>query len=199
MFVWTLSDMIKLLISLNLSWHYLDELYLWTQMLQLQLLHTCFCLMHLPSVAHLNASLFAAVVVEQDSAAAQQYSRQGCPTGLRADLWALILNSTNQPQVLYAHTNTLHIWVARCSHAHTAAVIPKLQFFSSSSFQLMFGCVFVSVENSKCTFHFVSIGFIVHSKNQHIGPQLTYNLHNTYIICMSAPLLFILAHCVYKC
>uniref|UniRef100_A0A4W6CTC9 TBC1 domain family, member 19 n=1 Tax=Lates calcarifer TaxID=8187 RepID=A0A4W6CTC9_LATCA len=33
----------------------------------------------------------------QDSAAAQQYSRQGCPTGLRAELWALILNSTNQP------------------------------------------------------------------------------------------------------
>uniref|UniRef100_A0AAQ5XGQ0 Rab-GAP TBC domain-containing protein n=1 Tax=Amphiprion ocellaris TaxID=80972 RepID=A0AAQ5XGQ0_AMPOC len=40
------------------------------------------------------------VVVEQDSAAAQQYSRQGCSTGLRADLWALILNSTNQSQVL---------------------------------------------------------------------------------------------------
>uniref|UniRef100_A0AAQ6AE66 Rab-GAP TBC domain-containing protein n=1 Tax=Amphiprion ocellaris TaxID=80972 RepID=A0AAQ6AE66_AMPOC len=38
------------------------------------------------------------VVVEQDSAAAQQYSRQGCSTGLRADLWALILNSTNQSQ-----------------------------------------------------------------------------------------------------
>uniref|UniRef100_A0A3Q2QT79 TBC1 domain family, member 19 n=1 Tax=Fundulus heteroclitus TaxID=8078 RepID=A0A3Q2QT79_FUNHE len=38
------------------------------------------------------------LVVEQDSAAAQQYSRRGCPTGLRADLWALILNSTNQPQ-----------------------------------------------------------------------------------------------------
>uniref|UniRef100_A0A1A8QZ72 TBC1 domain family, member 19 n=1 Tax=Nothobranchius rachovii TaxID=451742 RepID=A0A1A8QZ72_9TELE len=38
------------------------------------------------------------VVMEQDSAAAQQYSRRGCPTGLRADLWALILNSTNQPQ-----------------------------------------------------------------------------------------------------
>ncbi|KAM9717295.1 TBC1 domain family member 19 isoform 2-T2 [Menidia menidia] len=38
------------------------------------------------------------VVQELDSAAAQQYSRQGCPTGLRADLWALILNSTNQPQ-----------------------------------------------------------------------------------------------------
>uniref|UniRef100_A0A8C3AFT5 TBC1 domain family, member 19 n=1 Tax=Cyclopterus lumpus TaxID=8103 RepID=A0A8C3AFT5_CYCLU len=38
------------------------------------------------------------VIVEQDSAAAQQYSRQGCSTGLRADLWALILNSNNQPQ-----------------------------------------------------------------------------------------------------
>ncbi|XP_027894462.1 TBC1 domain family member 19 isoform X2 [Xiphophorus couchianus] len=38
------------------------------------------------------------VVVGQDSAAAQQYSRRGCPTGLRADLWALILNSTNQLQ-----------------------------------------------------------------------------------------------------
>uniref|UniRef100_A0A3B4WLA6 TBC1 domain family, member 19 n=1 Tax=Seriola lalandi dorsalis TaxID=1841481 RepID=A0A3B4WLA6_SERLL len=37
------------------------------------------------------------VIVDQDSAAAQQYSRQGCSTGLRADLWALILNSTNQP------------------------------------------------------------------------------------------------------
>ncbi|XP_035283566.1 TBC1 domain family member 19 [Anguilla anguilla] len=38
------------------------------------------------------------VVSEQDSAAAQQYSRQGCPTGLRADLWTLILNSTNEPE-----------------------------------------------------------------------------------------------------
>lgn len=46
-----------------------------------------------------------AVVLEQDSAAAQQYSRQGCPTGLRADLWALILNSTNQPQVRCTFTN----------------------------------------------------------------------------------------------
>uniref|UniRef100_A0A3Q3X3U1 Rab-GAP TBC domain-containing protein n=1 Tax=Mola mola TaxID=94237 RepID=A0A3Q3X3U1_MOLML len=44
----------------------------------------------------------ALVISEQDSAAAQQYSRQGCPTGLRADLWALILNCTNQPQdVMY--------------------------------------------------------------------------------------------------
>ncbi|KAJ0055456.1 hypothetical protein NL108_003824, partial [Boleophthalmus pectinirostris] len=60
--------------------------------------------------AHLHPDLFEneyvqigkKVVEEQDSAAAQQYSRQGCPTGLRADLWALILNSTNQPQdVMY--------------------------------------------------------------------------------------------------
>ncbi|XP_068612008.1 TBC1 domain family member 19 [Brachionichthys hirsutus] len=38
------------------------------------------------------------VVAEQNSAAAQQYSRRGCPTELRADLWGLILNATNQPQ-----------------------------------------------------------------------------------------------------
>uniref|UniRef100_A0A8C5CKL8 TBC1 domain family, member 19 n=1 Tax=Gadus morhua TaxID=8049 RepID=A0A8C5CKL8_GADMO len=38
------------------------------------------------------------MVLDQDSAAAQQYSRQGCPMGLRADLWALILNATNQAQ-----------------------------------------------------------------------------------------------------
>ncbi|XP_067845169.1 TBC1 domain family member 19 isoform X2 [Heptranchias perlo] len=36
------------------------------------------------------------VLSEQDSAAAQQYIRQGCPTGLRADMWALILNIDNQ-------------------------------------------------------------------------------------------------------
>ncbi|KAM6949029.1 TBC1 domain family member 19 [Aplochiton taeniatus] len=55
---------------------------------------------------HVNPDLFEShyvrvgkkVVSEQDSAAAQQYSRQGCPTGLRADLWALILNSTNEPE-----------------------------------------------------------------------------------------------------
>ncbi|NXI36805.1 TBC19 protein, partial [Galbula dea] len=42
------------------------------------------------------------VLVEQDSAAAQQYVRQGCPTALRADLWALILNVSNQPEdILY--------------------------------------------------------------------------------------------------
>ncbi|XP_029112047.1 TBC1 domain family member 19 isoform X2 [Scleropages formosus] len=38
------------------------------------------------------------VLSEQDSAAAQQYSRQGCPTGLRAHLWALILNCSNDPE-----------------------------------------------------------------------------------------------------
>uniref|UniRef100_UPI00398E8548 TBC1 domain family member 19 isoform X2 n=2 Tax=Pristiophorus japonicus TaxID=55135 RepID=UPI00398E8548 len=38
------------------------------------------------------------VLSEQDSAAAQQYIRQGCPTGLRADMWALILNINNQLQ-----------------------------------------------------------------------------------------------------
>ncbi|XP_018559921.1 LOW QUALITY PROTEIN: TBC1 domain family member 19 [Lates calcarifer] len=55
--------------------------------------------------AHVHPDLFEndyvqigkKVVADQDSAAAQQYSRQGCPTGLRAELWALILNSTNQP------------------------------------------------------------------------------------------------------
>uniref|UniRef100_A0A672J3P5 TBC1 domain family, member 19 n=1 Tax=Salarias fasciatus TaxID=181472 RepID=A0A672J3P5_SALFA len=45
-----------------------------------------------------NAHIHPGLVAEQDSAAAQQYSRQGCPTGLRAELWGLILNSTNQPQ-----------------------------------------------------------------------------------------------------
>ncbi|XP_077085647.1 TBC1 domain family member 19 isoform X1 [Siphateles boraxobius] len=40
------------------------------------------------------------VVSEQDSAAAQQYSRQGCPTGLRAQLWTLILNTTDDPEVI---------------------------------------------------------------------------------------------------
>ena len=48
------------------------------------------------------------VVSEQDSAAAQQYSRQGCPTGLRAQLWALILNATNEPEVTHVHTFIVH-------------------------------------------------------------------------------------------
>ncbi|XP_073898605.1 TBC1 domain family member 19 isoform X2 [Castor canadensis] len=42
------------------------------------------------------------VLAEQDSAAAQQYVRQGSPTALRAELWALILNISSQPEdVLY--------------------------------------------------------------------------------------------------
>ncbi|XP_028347882.1 TBC1 domain family member 19 isoform X3 [Physeter macrocephalus] len=40
------------------------------------------------------------VLSEQDSAAAQQYIRQGSPTALRAELWALILNTSSQPEVL---------------------------------------------------------------------------------------------------
>ncbi|XP_075424355.1 TBC1 domain family member 19 isoform X3 [Ascaphus truei] len=40
------------------------------------------------------------VLAEHDSAAAQQFVRQGSPTALRAELWALILNISNQPQVL---------------------------------------------------------------------------------------------------
>ncbi|XP_066892419.1 TBC1 domain family member 19 isoform X5 [Kogia breviceps] len=40
------------------------------------------------------------VLSEQDSAAAQQYIRQGSPTALRAELWALILNISSQPEVL---------------------------------------------------------------------------------------------------
>uniref|UniRef100_A0A8D0B4X4 TBC1 domain family member 19 n=1 Tax=Salvator merianae TaxID=96440 RepID=A0A8D0B4X4_SALMN len=40
------------------------------------------------------------VLMEQDSAAAQQYVRQGCPNSLRAELWALILNVSSQPEVL---------------------------------------------------------------------------------------------------
>ncbi|OCT99411.1 hypothetical protein XELAEV_18005191mg [Xenopus laevis] len=42
------------------------------------------------------------VLAGQDSAAAQQFVRQGCPTSLRAELWALILNISNQPEgILY--------------------------------------------------------------------------------------------------
>ncbi|KAG8429727.1 hypothetical protein GDO86_019377, partial [Hymenochirus boettgeri] len=38
------------------------------------------------------------VLAAQDSAAAQQFVRQGSPTALRAELWALILNISNQPE-----------------------------------------------------------------------------------------------------
>uniref|UniRef100_A0A672QCU1 Rab-GAP TBC domain-containing protein n=1 Tax=Sinocyclocheilus grahami TaxID=75366 RepID=A0A672QCU1_SINGR len=52
---------------------------------------------HVPPGSHLFFCI-SVVVSEQDSAAAQQYSRQGCPTGLRAQLWSLILNTTNDPE-----------------------------------------------------------------------------------------------------
>ncbi|XP_036900637.1 TBC1 domain family member 19 isoform X3 [Sturnira hondurensis] len=42
------------------------------------------------------------VLAEQDSAAAQQYVRQGSPTALRAELWALLLNVSSRPEdILY--------------------------------------------------------------------------------------------------
>ncbi|XP_018416909.1 PREDICTED: TBC1 domain family member 19 isoform X2 [Nanorana parkeri] len=42
------------------------------------------------------------ILEEHDSAAAQQYVRQGCPTAFRAELWALILNISDQSEdVLY--------------------------------------------------------------------------------------------------
>ncbi|XP_037012629.1 TBC1 domain family member 19 isoform X3 [Artibeus jamaicensis] len=42
------------------------------------------------------------VLAEQDSAAAQQYVRQGSPTALRAELWGLILNVSSRPEdILY--------------------------------------------------------------------------------------------------
>uniref|UniRef100_A0A6I8QDE6 TBC1 domain family member 19 n=1 Tax=Xenopus tropicalis TaxID=8364 RepID=A0A6I8QDE6_XENTR len=47
-----------------------------------------------------HLSLGKKVLAGHDSAAAQQFVRQGCPTSLRADLWALILNISNQPEVL---------------------------------------------------------------------------------------------------
>lgn len=90
---------------------------------------------------------FGAVVQEQDSAAAQQYSRQGCPTGLRAELWALILNSTNQPQVRRTFAEPqpgVHGGGGRCClwwSTHTAVAFPKTAcllpgFLSHGSFYL---------------------------------------------------------------
>uniref|UniRef100_A0A8C4Z646 TBC1 domain family, member 19 n=1 Tax=Gadus morhua TaxID=8049 RepID=A0A8C4Z646_GADMO len=51
-----------------------------------------------PGRRRFSLGISRTLVLDQDSAAAQQYSRQGCPMGLRADLWALILNATNQAQ-----------------------------------------------------------------------------------------------------
>uniref|UniRef100_A0A3P8ZWK3 Rab-GAP TBC domain-containing protein n=1 Tax=Esox lucius TaxID=8010 RepID=A0A3P8ZWK3_ESOLU len=60
------------------------------------------------------------VLSEQDSAAAQQYSRQGCPTGLRADLWSLILNSTNSPE------DVLHYNQLKAGVIHHDLLVDKL-------------------------------------------------------------------------
>lgn len=85
--------------------------------------------------SHAFSLLSSPVVEEQDSAAAQQYSRQGCPTGLRADLWALILNSTNQPQVMI-YMNVTHVarlfpsgLLSLFIRVHTAAGIFQQQPF----------------------------------------------------------------------
>lgn len=152
------------------------------------------------------------MVVEQDSAAAQQYSRQGCPTGLRADLWALILNSTNQPQVLYAHTSTnaqlLYMLAMAVSvmkqpaAAHTAAVIPKLYVYYEAAVIFTVSSRVCFCFSGEFWLHcsFLWLGFTLYSKNQHMGHQLT---HGLYVICVLAPGLFISAHCglsrVYKC
>lgn len=79
------------------------------------------------------------VVLEQDSAAAQQYGRQGCPTGLRADLWALILNATNQPQVLYGYILytqlrwwQLSVFVIKQTCTHTCSSSQTVYFKSFS-------------------------------------------------------------------
>ncbi|ETE62620.1 TBC1 domain family member 19, partial [Ophiophagus hannah] len=55
---------------------------------------------HVPSELYENehVRLGQKVLVEQDSAAAQQYVRQGSPNSLRAELWALILNISTQPE-----------------------------------------------------------------------------------------------------
>ncbi|XP_015682504.1 TBC1 domain family member 19, partial [Protobothrops mucrosquamatus] len=66
--------------------------------------------MDIDDSAHVPAELFESehvrlgqkVLTEQDSAAAQQYVRQGSPNSLRAELWALILNISSQPEdILY--------------------------------------------------------------------------------------------------
>ncbi|KAM3831641.1 TBC1 domain family member 19 [Vipera latastei] len=66
--------------------------------------------MDIDDSAHVPPELFESehvrlgqkVLMEQDSAAAQQYVRQGSPNSLRAELWALILNISSQPEdILY--------------------------------------------------------------------------------------------------
>ncbi|XP_067418652.1 TBC1 domain family member 19 isoform X3 [Emydura macquarii macquarii] len=62
------------------------------------------------------------VLTEQDSAAAQQYVRQGCPTALRAELWALILNISNQPEVLLCFSRDTSVLV---HFSYNSATPPK--------------------------------------------------------------------------
>ncbi|XP_039607194.1 TBC1 domain family member 19 [Polypterus senegalus] len=45
-----------------------------------------------------HARIGRKVLADQDSAAAEQYIRQGSPTELRAELWGLILNVTSEPE-----------------------------------------------------------------------------------------------------
>ncbi|XP_074252077.1 TBC1 domain family member 19 isoform X2 [Saimiri boliviensis] len=62
------------------------------------------------------------VLAEQDSAAAQQYIRQGSPTALRAELWALILNISSEPEVLLCFSRDTSV----LSHfAYNSASPPK--------------------------------------------------------------------------
>lgn len=93
------------------------------------------------------------VVVEQESAAAQQYSRQGCPTGLRADLWALILNSTNQPQVVKCkYTDPL------MSGLHSGGIHQLSVFYNESThtqLQWLPNCMFFGkLKGIKCSDYF---------------------------------------------
>ncbi|KAG8134889.1 hypothetical protein E2320_007963 [Naja naja] len=53
------------------------------------------------------------VLAEQDSAAAQQYVRQGSPNSLRAELWALILNISTQPEV--SRKSRMEVQISACS------------------------------------------------------------------------------------
>lgn len=72
-------------------------------------------------------ALFLTVLAEQDSAAAQQYVRQGCPTALRADLWALILNISNQPEVRSKVRIKYEdqVKTRKCKHMSSSDLFPK--------------------------------------------------------------------------
>lgn len=56
--------------------------------------------------------LFSILVLEEnDSAAAQQYVRQGCPTAHRGELWALILNVSDQTEVRQKASSLSQAWM----------------------------------------------------------------------------------------